>query len=80
MKYYPGWSYHKVPINGGIMLATSGVNSIERELYNLIYCLQFCRWYQVNYSLADNFVWGLGAGCRFAEGSCREWINTQQNK
>lgn len=34
-------------------------------------------WYNVNYSLADPLVWGRNAGCRFALGSCLEWIQTQ---
>ena len=38
------------------------------------------RWYQVNYSMADDLVWGRNAGCRFAVGSCGEWIQRQQNK
>lgn len=46
----------------------------------LLVLLLTCSWYSVNYSLADDFVWGQGAGCRFAEGSCGEWIATQQAK
>ena len=35
------------------------------------------RWYIPNYSMAEELAWGRNAGCRFAHGSCGEWIDTQ---
>ena len=34
----------------------------------------------MNYSLADELIWGRDAGCRFAEGSCGEWIRDRLNR
>lgn len=30
-------------------------------------------WYMVNFSAADNFVWGKGQGCDFVDASCGNW-------
>lgn len=34
----------------------------------------------MNYSVADELIWGQGAGCEFATGSCGNWIQTQSAK
>ncbi len=30
----------------------------------------FLRWYQVNYTLAEQLIWARGSGCGLATGSC----------
>ena len=39
--------------------------------------LCFLRWYQVDYSNADQLVWGRNSGCGLAAGSCGGFINSQ---
>ena len=38
------------------------------------------RWYQMNYSNAEQLVWGRGDGCGYAAGSCGGYIKSQQQK
>lgn len=37
-----------------------------------------CRWYNVDFSMAEDHAWGRLSGCRFAHGSCGEWIRTRE--
>ena len=37
-------------------------------------------WYTVNYTNADQFLWGRGQGCDFYEGDCGQWTRTTTMK
>lgn len=38
------------------------------------------RWYYVYYDEAEKLHWGRNLGCRFAHGSCGEWIDTHTSR
>lgn len=37
-------------------------------------------WYYVNYSYAEDLVWGKNLGCDFVMKSCKQWIDDRQAK
>jgi leishmanolysin-like peptidase len=37
-------------------------------------------WYLPNYALAEELAWGRGLGCDFALKSCKDWMETRQQK
>jgi leishmanolysin-like peptidase len=37
-------------------------------------------WYRANYSMASPLSWGKNLGCNFVMKSCKDWIDTNDNK
>ncbi|XP_064392277.1 leishmanolysin-like peptidase [Halichondria panicea] len=37
-------------------------------------------WYDVNYTMAQDLLWGKGSGCDFPTRSCLSWINSQTDQ
>ena len=37
-------------------------------------------WYKVNYSYAEQLLWGRASGCEFAAGSCGGYIKAQREQ
>ena len=52
----------------------------HRTLPHMHTCYMLYSWYVVNYSLADELLWGCGKGCSFAADSCLKYITDQKNR
>ena len=66
----PGSHWHPALMLGSLMTPGVGPPEVTRLDLMTLAALQDTGWYKVNFSAADDLVWGRGAGCVFGTQVC----------